>query len=131
MKPEWKQLAPGVLWCQGCGCVKLTSGTSTKYLVPRREAERRRATKLRAKDYPRLAKLGVEVRQHPDDQRVAYVRWPDVEVALRKHGLSNERFGKLFGVQTCSDLGPYPHDVEAVLERMMSGKKTGTQLLWD
>lgn len=46
-KPEWKKLAPGVYWCRGCGCIKLSpiGGKHPRpmYLVPRRERERRKA----------------------------------------------------------------------------------------
>lgn len=42
-----------------------------------------------------------------------------------------EEFSDLFGIQTqCID-GMYQHDVEAVLQRMYSGKLTGSQLIWD
>lgn len=43
MQPEWKKLAPGIYWCQGCGCVKIVrKNKPTKYKVPRRESERRK-----------------------------------------------------------------------------------------
>jgi hypothetical protein len=43
--PEWRTLAPGVKWCKGCGCVKLApfEEKPVRYLVPRRERERRKA----------------------------------------------------------------------------------------
>lgn len=48
MQPEWKTLAPGIYWCQGCGCVKIEKpGKRTRYLTPRRERERRIAKKQR------------------------------------------------------------------------------------
>jgi hypothetical protein len=40
-------------------------------------------------------------------------------------------FSELFGCQTCGGNGMYVYDVEAVLCRMFTGKKTGSQLLWD
>ena len=49
----------------------------------------------------------------------------------RKGPKFTKRFAKLFGVQTCNEYGLYAWDVEAVLERMESGKLTGTQLDWD
>ena len=77
--------------------------------------------------YPRLKQLGVRAYKHP----VAHVRRKQLDAKLKKAGLDRERFGELFGVQTMSEHGPYPWDVEAVLERVMSGKLKGTQLLWD
>lgn len=48
MRPEWKQLAPGIFWCKGCGCVKLVkTNRRTRYITPRREKERRRLKKER------------------------------------------------------------------------------------
>lgn len=60
-----------------------------------------------------------------------YVSWTELDAAMLKKGMDRELFSKLFGCQTACDKGPYPYDVEAVLERMMSGKLTGTQLHWD
>lgn len=46
MKPEWKELAPGLFWCRGCGCVKIVrEGKRTRYITPRREKERRAHSK--------------------------------------------------------------------------------------
>jgi hypothetical protein len=50
---------------------------------------------------------------------------------LLNDGLDLEEYSELYGIQTQYVDGPYPWDVEEVLERMMSGKLTGTQLLWD
>ena len=53
-KPEWKEIIIGdgcetyinVKWCKGCGVLKITQpGQRTKFLVPRRERERRIAKK--------------------------------------------------------------------------------------
>ncbi len=43
------------------------------------------------------------------------------------------KFNKFYGCQTQFGEGPFAHDVEAVLERMVTGKKIGTQSLegWD
>ena len=44
IKPEWKELAEGLYWCRGCGCVKIEhkdKDKATRYLTPRRERERR------------------------------------------------------------------------------------------
>jgi hypothetical protein len=77
--------------------------------------------------YPRINQLGVRIYKTP----VAHVRSKELHAKLKRAGLDGDRFSDLFGVQTCYEKGPYPWDVEAVLERMMSGKLTGTQLLWD
>jgi len=85
--------------------------------------------RAKIEDYPRLKQLGVPlVRSNgmPDG-----VDNQALNNALEKAGLSVAKFGDLFGCQTCGPNGMYPWDVEAVLERMMSGKKTGTQLHWD
>jgi hypothetical protein len=50
---------------------------------------------------------------------------------LVKANLNPDTYVELFGVQTQILQGPYAWDVEAVLERMMSGKLTGTQLFMD
>lgn len=73
------------------------------------------------KEYPRIAELGVTVHREP----VAHVKNEELNKAL---GDRKKEFGRLFGIQTCLIDGPYAWDVEAVLERMASGKLTGTQL---
>lgn len=78
-------------------------------------------------EYPRLGQIGCEIKQEP----CAHVPWTELDEKLGLAGLDRERFGDLFGIQTVSAHGPYPWDVEAVLERMMSGKVTGTQKHWD
>jgi hypothetical protein len=87
--------------------------------------------KKKKSEYPRLEELGVVV--HRRDDVPSHVLWSDVRVAVTgkwgEAGLA--KFGKLFGVQTCLAEGPYPWDVEAVLERMSSGRLTGTQAYWD
>jgi len=81
-------------------------------------------------DFPRLKELGIPVHVHYDIQ---YVRSADIYAKLTEEG--RKRFDKFFGCQTCPviDGRPalYPWDVEAVLERMKTGKLTGTQLFWD
>lgn len=82
--------------------------------------------------YKRCTQLGIPVHS---DGHVAYV-WPDdIEAALAEHGMDYERFNERFGVQTCPLIDGrqalYPWDVEAVLEYMISGRRTGTQLCWD
>ena len=78
-------------------------------------------------DYPRLEQIGCNVKHEP----CAYVPWTELDAALDEAGLDRERFGDLFGTQTCYAGGVYAWDAEAVLERMMSGQLTGTQKYWD
>jgi hypothetical protein len=54
-----------------------------------------------------------------------------LDKALKNSGIDRDKFSEYFGMQTCHEGGLYPWDVEPVLERMMSGKLTGTQLYWD
>jgi hypothetical protein len=81
--------------------------------------------------YPNLIKLGVEIHNEP----YPHIYWDDLDAALKKNNLDKEKFSKYFGAQTMILINgkacPYPHDVEAVLERMKSGKLTGTQFLFD
>ena len=41
MAAEWKEIAPNVFWCKGCGCVKIAGIVHARYLTPRHERERR------------------------------------------------------------------------------------------
>ncbi len=75
-------------------------------------------------DHTRIKELGVKVHAEP----VAHVLWADLRTAL---GDRYEAFADLFGCQTCLMEGPYAWDVEAVLERMASGRLTGTQAFPD
>ena len=77
-------------------------------------------------NYPNLKKRGIPVLKCDG---YSYVCPSDLESALSDKEYSV--FLRLFGVQTCSEGGPYAWDVEAVLERMDSGKRTGSQLIWD
>jgi hypothetical protein len=81
-----------------------------------------------AQDYPRVESLGINVKF---DRGVPFIPWQHLDERLKESGVDKRRFDKLFGVQTCLERGPYPWDVEAVLERMFSGKLVGTQLFWD
>lgn len=80
--------------------------------------------------YPRIEQLGIPVEKYPGSQNFEYVPFKELERVLKKHGLA-EKFHTMFGIQTVCDLGPYPWDVEAVLERIFSGKLIGSQLDWD
>jgi len=78
--------------------------------------------------YPCLKELGIEMID-------GAVGFDDVNIALADKDLSSELFDELFGVQICpimdGELCMYAWDCEAVLEVMLSGKLTGTQLMWD
>ena len=85
--------------------------------------------------YPRLAQLGVHVYAKGGCDAVDPLELQFFILSLLPAG-SLKEFDGLFGVQTCpvlAELGQalYAWDVEAVLERMMSGRITGTQLFWD
>lgn len=59
----------------------------------------------------------------------AGIRFEELE---KKLGEKYSKFAEIFGEgQTCGENGAYLSDVESVLERMESGKLTGSQLLWD
>lgn len=78
--------------------------------------------------YPRIKALGLEVHKDP----IAHLKRKELHIALQEQGeIFMERFHDLFGIQTCYIEGPYPWDVEAVLERMASGKLTASQKDWD
>jgi hypothetical protein len=83
--------------------------------------------RLEMSEYPRCEQIGVTIIQEP----VAHIKRANLHECLLNDGLDLEQYSELYGVQTQYVDGPYPWDVEAVLERMMSGKLTGTQLLWD
>lgn len=78
-------------------------------------------------NYPLLTKLGVKIEKEP----VAHIKRAELIAKLAKHKIDLEKFDEYFGVQTCFIDGPYPWDVEAVLERMINKKLTGTQLFPD
>lgn len=84
----------------------------------------RQPKKERRDRYPRITALGVTVYSKP----LAHVKWAELKKAL---GKQHKKFTNLFGCQTCCVDGPYPYDVEAVLERMASGRLTGTQAFMD
>lgn len=82
-------------------------------------------------EYPRIKALGIPILN-------GNVLSSDVDDVLPKK--ERKIFSKLFGIQTCPMIkldngeevcGLYAWDVEAVLERMKSGKLTGSQLFWD
>ncbi len=78
--------------------------------------------------FPRLKELDVPVLYcggYP------YVEWATLDAALDSRPGYHKRFSAAFGCQTCMQAGPFAYDVEAVLERLASGRLTGTQLAWD
>ena len=77
--------------------------------------------------FPRIAELGIEVKTYPSGG-IRYVDSFELRAAL---GGQLDEFNELFGVQTMCVEGPYARDVEAVLERMVSGKLQGSQKEFD
>lgn len=82
--------------------------------------------------YPRISELKIKIYNEPVD----HVIGEDIDAALLRVNLSTKQFDDYFGVQTCllrddGKRGLYSWDVESVLERMLSGKLTGTQKDWD
>lgn len=79
-------------------------------------------------EYPRCEELGLTIAL---SRGVPYIALAELEHVLPADTARGKRFNHLFGVQTVPESGAYPWDVEAVLERMASGKRTGTQLIFD
>lgn len=78
-------------------------------------------------EYPRLKQIGCNVKHEP----CAHVPWTELDEKLADSNLDRKQFGDMFGIQTVSAHGPYPWDIEAALERMISGQLVGTQRHWD
>lgn len=80
--------------------------------------------------YPHLKQLGIAI--HPEPY--PYVKSEDLDAALKKAGLSVEKFNELFGAQTCIVIDgvgqPYPWDCELVLKQMLEGYKPSIEE-WD
>lgn len=80
--------------------------------------------------YPRCKAAGLQVCYRDKDG--LYITHEDIAKLFAEKGDSfSTKFNTMFGVQTCAAEGLYPHDVEAVLEHMVSGRRTGTQAFWD
>jgi hypothetical protein len=77
--------------------------------------------------YPRIQELGIKIYY---DKDLAYIKWVELRKVLRKNKITSP-FHAFFGIQTCYLDGPYAHDVEAVFERIKSGKLLGSQQDWD
>jgi hypothetical protein len=79
-------------------------------------------------EYPRIHKLGLTiVTKCPNS--IPGINGEELAQKLGKK--KTKIFSDLFGCQTCGGNGMYVYDVEAVLERMASGKLQGTQKFWD
>lgn len=84
--------------------------------------------------YPYLTKLGVPV---VETDSFTYVDTKLVHEALEKKVVgASDQFSALFGVQTCPVVtgvrcAVYAWDAEAVVHRIATGERTGTQLFWD
>ncbi len=87
-------------------------------------------------DYPMIEELAIPI-QTDNDSGIEGCYWTDVNKAISTTWgrPAVAQFGRYFGVQTCpiinGKMAGYPWDIEAVLVRMASGKKTGSQLHWD
>jgi len=78
--------------------------------------------------YPWIKKLGLTI-VADDKNSIPGIKGEDLESKLTPAQL--KKFDELFGCQTCGANGAYVYDVEAVLERMFTGKITRTQKFWD
>ncbi len=76
--------------------------------------------------YPRIKELGLEIINQP----IPHVEDAALIKTLKEKGIEKQ-FDEYFGVQMRISEGCYAHDIEAVLERIFSGKLTGTQLFSD
>jgi hypothetical protein len=77
--------------------------------------------------YNRIDQLGIVITEN----QIEHIEFDVLDKALKNSGIDRDKFSEYFGMQTCHEGGLYPWDVEPVLERLMSGKLTGTQLYWD
>ena len=76
--------------------------------------------------YPRIKQFGISPIEAHGMEVV-----PPAELKRVLNKKQQKQFDELFGAQTYIVEGFYAWDVEAVLERMKSGRLTGTQLDWD
>ena len=83
--------------------------------------------KKKSSEFPRCEQIGTTIILEP----IAHIPRSNLRECLNKAGINEDTYAELYGIQTQCVHGPYPWDVEAVLERMMSGKLIGTQLLMD
>ena len=84
---------------------------------------------LQAEEYPNIRRLGIRILTEP----CACVLDEDLKKVMKPRQYA--QFCDLFGIQTCPvvELGTamYAWDVEDVLERMSTGRRHGSQALWD
>jgi len=79
-------------------------------------------------DYPRINELGLTIIIN-NPNAIPGINFKEI---LKKLGEEKYKiFSDMFGCQTVGENGAYIYDVEAVLEKMASGKLTGTQKYWD
>ena len=83
---------------------------------------------MKKNEYPQIKKLGLTIITKCPNSI------PGISFEEIKEKLGDEKFktfSELYGCQTCGMNGPYVYDIEAVLERMFSGRLTGTQAWMD
>ena len=83
---------------------------------------------INSSEYPRIKQLGLTI-VTKNHYSIPGINWEELARKLGKK--KSKIFSDLYGCKTCGENGPYIHDVEAVLERMFSGKLIGSQLFWD
>jgi|DEB0MinimDraft_6_1074348.scaffolds.fasta_scaffold118276_2 hypothetical protein len=84
--------------------------------------------------YPRCSQMNIRVAVR-EESNFDYIPFEQLHGALDEQEADtpgfSEDFHRYFGKQTIAAGGPYPSDVEATLERLFSGRVTGTQLFPD
>ena len=78
--------------------------------------------------YPRCKEFGLPI---TEAHGIAVVTPADLVKVFPKGSKKARQFSAFYGIQTSLVEGLYAWDVESVLERMVTGKLTGTQLDWD
>lgn len=77
--------------------------------------------------YPRIEQYGLKI-DTSHEGSIPGIQWGEFD---KLNESQRKIIGELLSGQTCGENGSYVYDVEAALERMESGKLTGTQLYWD
>lgn len=78
--------------------------------------------------YELINKFGLKIQ--PYSEGLEYIEWDELKDKLKELKITG-KFNNYFGCQTCTIFGPYPWDVEAVLQRIFNDKLVGTQLFPD
>lgn len=78
--------------------------------------------------YPYIKKLGLTIITRCPNS-IPGIDGRELHRKLTKE--QSKLFFEYFGCQTMGENGMYIYNVEAVLERIFSGKLTGTQFFWD